>query len=174
MRALSVPLLAAASLLLASTPAAAADADEAPAAMAPAVMAPDDVEVMRYPPSSVRFGLIGGGLVALGVPYGIGALCAEAWPEVPGSDWLYAPVIGPWVAFAQNDCAPDDEGCGAIMVLRGILYVVSGVAQAGGVGLVGEGLFMTTEAEETAPEASWTVLPMASPEHAGLGIFGTF
>jgi len=170
-RAPSAALLAAASLLLLSASAAADDAGQPPATVAPA---PDDVEVMRYPPSSVRYGLVGGGLVALGIPYGIGALCASSWPEVPGSDWLYAPVIGPWVAFAQNDCAPEDSDCGAIMVLRGILYVVSGLAQAGGVGLVGEGLLMTTEAEEPAAETSWTVLPVASPEQAGLGIFGTF
>ena len=171
MRAPLVPLVAATCALLTGAPAAADDGGGPATQVAPA---PDDVEVMRYPPSSVRFGLVGGGLVALGMPYGIGALCASAWPEVPGSDWLYAPVIGPWVAFAQNDCAPDDSDCGAIMVLRGVLYVLSGLAQAGGVGLMGEGLLMTTEAAETPPEAAWAILPLASPEHAGLGIAGTF
>ena len=177
MRARPVPLIAtaslvAASLVVASNPVAAAD--DAEGTTIATISAPDDVELMRYPPSSVRFGLVSGGLVALGIPYGIGALCASAWEDGPGSEWLYAPVIGPWVAFVKNDCAPDDSGCGAILVMRGILYVVSGLAQAGGAGLIGEGLLMTTEADQPAPEVSWTLLPTASPQQTGLSVVGTF
>jgi hypothetical protein len=172
MRALAVPLCAAIGVLVGSSPGAWAADPEGSAI--PTIAAPDDGEAMRYPPSSVRFGLVGGGLVALGIPYGIGALCASAWDDVPGSEWLYAPVIGPWVAFAKNDCAPGDSGCGAIMVMRGVLYVLSGLAQAGGVGLMGEGLLMTTEADQEPPKASWTVLPTASPRQTGLSVVGTF
>ncbi len=172
MRALAVPLSAAVSLLVASSPVAAADEPQGSAIHT--IAAPDEVEAMRYPPSSVRFGLVGGGLVALGIPYGIGALCASAWDDVPGSEWLYAPVIGPWVAFVKNDCAPDDSGCGAIMVMRGVLYVLGGLAQAGGVGLLGEGLLMTTEADQPTATVSWTVVPTTTPQHTGLSIVGTF
>jgi hypothetical protein len=132
-------------------------------------------QMMRYPPSSVRFGLIAGGVGVTGLAYGLGAMCAGIWPEVPGSDWLYAPVIGPWAALAQSGCAADDPDCSAIIYVRGVLYVLSGIAQLGGLGLIGEGTFMTTEAEgEAPPKASWTVVPMAGPHHGGLSAVGTF
>jgi len=135
--------------------------------------AADDAELMRYPPTSVRAGLIGGGLGVIGLAYGVGALSASSWPEVPGSDWLYVPVIGPWAALATGGCAADDPGCGAILVMRGILYSVSGLAQLGGLGLIGEGALMTTESSDS-PVGSLTVLPMAGPQAAGLTVLGVF
>lgn len=132
-------------------------------------------EMMRYPPSSVRFPLIAGGVGVLGLAYGLGAMCAGLWPEVPGSEpWLYIPVIGPWAAIAQSGCAEDDPDCSAIIYIRGVLYVLSGITQIGGLGLIGEGIFMTTEAEGAPPKASWTIVPMASSNQAGLAAVGTF
>lgn len=141
----------------------------------------EDEEMMRYPPSSVRLGLIAGGTAVLGIPYGLSAMSAALWPEVPGSKWLYVPIIGPWGALATNGCSPPEEpqleeiSCTAIFWVRNVLYVLDGIAQAGGAGIIGEGVFMTTEADAPAePKASFLVVPSLSPSHTGLSIIGQF
>jgi hypothetical protein len=139
---------------------------------------PPEDEVMRYPPSSVRLPLIIGGSFVTLAAYGITLASALTWDDVPGADAMKIPVVGPWIALAQNDCAPDDPDCGAILVVRSILLVVDGIAQAGGLGLIGEGIFMTTEANapeaEEKKKASWSVAPVITPTHAGFGVVGAF
>lgn len=136
----------------------------------------------RYPPSSVRWKLIAGGLGLTAGAYGIGAACAAAWPEVPGAEALYVPVAGPWITLGQSGCAPDDEGCGAILVVRGILLVLDGLIQAGGVAVAGEGLFMTTESDtasaRVAPRhetaVTLTPVPLVTETQTGVGVLGSF
>jgi hypothetical protein len=135
--------------------------------------------VLRYPPSSVRLPLILGGTGLFGVAYGLTAMSSRLWPTVPGADHMLIPVAGPWVALAQSGCAPEDEdGCTLPLVFRTILLVLDGLVQGGSVALVGEGLFMTTEAEgpDTAgrPAVEWHVTPQLSPGRTGLGVVGTF
>jgi hypothetical protein len=159
-------LLLGAALMGVAVPAAAQQADEEPV-------------VLRYPPTSVRYGLITGGVAIFGIPYGLSAMSAALWPGTPGSKWLYAPVIGPWGALAHSGCSEDDPDCDtAIVVVRGVLYVLDGFAQIGGLGLIGEGIFMTTEAEEEpAPKpkkASIVVAPVASPQLSGIAVSGSF
>jgi hypothetical protein len=133
-------------------------------------------DVMRYPPSSVRLPLIIGGSVVTLAAYGLTVASALTWDDVPGADAMLVPVVGPWIALAQNDCAPDDPDCGAILWVRGILLVIDGIAQAGGLGLIGEGIFMTTEADAPDEETktSWTVAPIVTPTMQGFGVTGTF
>ena len=127
-------------------------------------------EVMRYPPSSTRSSLILGGIAVTGISYGLMAMSAGLWPEIPGSDFYYVPVVGPFIGMALNDCSPDTPDCGAILYIRYVLLAVSGIAQGGGLGLIGEGVFMTTEADDV----SLTVLPDASGDRIGITAFGTF
>ena len=137
-------------------------------------------EMMRYPPSSVRVPLIAGGLGVTALAYTPAVLSAFAWPEVPGSDGLKAPVVGPWIALAESGCAADSPDCEAVLVLRSILYVVSGLAQAGGLGLAAEGIFMTTEAEPAddeaarAPALDVAIAPTVTDRTMGFGIIGRF
>lgn len=132
----------------------------------------------RYPPSSVRPKLIAGGLVVTGLAYGAGFLAAQSWPEVPGSSELKIPVVGPWIALAKNDCAPDDPDCGFILYLRGFLTIVDGLLQAGGLAIAGEGIFMTTEAGQAPPAKPVAITvrpaPIVAGNGAGFGIVGTF
>jgi len=152
---------------------------ESPPTTSPALGTVDDDVPLRYPPSSVRVPLIVGGLAAIAVPYGVGVITSQAWPEAPGSDALYAPVVGPWIALGQSGCAADDPDCGAILYFRGIMHVISGLMQAGGLAIIGEGVFMTTEAESAAEPkkgatSNWTVAPYTTPRGGGLTAFGTF
>ena len=135
----------------------------------------DSVE-QRYPPTSVRWKLVVGGAAVTGVAYGLSYYSATTWSDVPGSDALKIPVVGPWIALAQNDCAADDPGCGFTLYFRGFLTIVDGLVQAGGVGLAGEGLFMTTEAVSVSPVEGVTVrpVPVVTANTTGIGVIGSF
>ncbi|HHH11377.1 MAG TPA: hypothetical protein ENK23_04815 [Sorangium sp.] len=132
-------------------------------------------QMMRYPPSSVRVGLVLGGTAVLATAYGLGVLTSQLWDDVPGSESMVIPFAGPWLALANNDCSPDTPDCGAMVHVRGVLLVVDALAQLGGLALIGEGLLMTTEADSAAPpEAAWSVAPSVSPSHAGVAVSGSF
>lgn len=133
---------------------------------------------VRYPPSSVRWKLVLGGALVTGVAYGVGFLAATQWPDAPGASQLKIPVAGPWLSLAKNGCN-DPTGCGAMPYVRGVLDVVSGLVQAGGVGLIAEGIFMTTEAPRKAasappPRVTVRALPIVTAQTAGVGVLGTF
>ena len=130
--------------------------------------------VDRYPPSSVRLPIILGGSGLFAAAYGTGAACAAGWPEVPGASSLYVPIVGPWMALGKSGCAADDPNCDAILYMRGILYVVSGLAQAGGFAIAAQGIFMTTESEQLPQTglASIRVTPIATPSPHGIGWLG--
>lgn len=133
----------------------------------------------RYPPSSVRAKVIVGGAAVTALAYGAAFVAASSWPDVPGSSELKIPIAGPWIALAKNDCAPDDPDCGYKLYLRGALLVVDGLAQLAGLALIGEGIFMTTEARSAQPPArplSLTVrpAPVVTATGMGFGLVGTF
>ena len=137
--------------------------------------------IRRYPPSSVRVKLVGGGLVLSGLAYGGAYLCASTWPDAPGADQLKIPVIGPWMALGKTGCAADDPDCGFAMYFRAILTVLDGVIQAGGIGIAGEGVFMTTEASGAKPskktEAARIVVrpvPVVTGRSTDLGVISVF
>jgi hypothetical protein len=135
-------------------------------------------EPQRYPPSSVRLKLVVGGLVVTGVAYGAGFLAASSWPDAPGASELKIPVVGPWIALAKNGCAADDPDCGFALYFRGFLTVVDGLMQLGGLGIAGEGIFMTTEASAPTPPSTSKVIvrpaPIVTGTGAGFGVVGTF
>lgn len=149
-----------------------------------------DPNLMRYPPRGVRWGLIlGGSTLTLGA-YVASLSAGFGWPEVAGSDMLKIPIAGPWIALAQNECSKDiledDGSCGASVYVRGVLEVLSGLVQVAGLPLIGEGIFMTTEApgkvdptadpkpKETSLIHSMSIAPIVTPTTAGVGIYGTF
>lgn len=127
--------------------------------------------------------MAGGGGVFAG-SYGIGAALAAAFPEVPGSEAMYVPVAGPWIALSQSGCATDDPGCEAMPIVRGVLYVLDGFIQAGGLAIAGEGIFGTTEsaaprttgAREVSHvgEITVTPVPVVTRDRTGLAFAGTF
>jgi hypothetical protein len=102
----------------------------------------------------------------------------------------FIPLAGPWIALGQSGCAADEEStlgqgdCEGIMALRGVLYVVDALVQLGGVGILAEGIFMTTQEPapaagprtEPAKETSFRImpLPIVTHEMTGLGVVGQF
>ena len=66
-----------------------------------------------------------------------------------------------------------------LLVLGAILTVFDGVAQAGGLAIVGEGLFLKTSSGRSAPKKAagltWRAVPLDfGKDSAGLGVVGTF
>jgi hypothetical protein len=139
-------------------------------------------EPHRYPPSSARVGVLLSGGFMLGASYGGAAAMGAAWSDAPGADMLYIPVAGPWIGLGKLGCAPDeadsDGNCTGMLALRGILYVVDGLVQLGGLGVLAEGIFMTTEADgpAPAPKSAFTILPapIVTDRSVGLGVVGAF
>lgn len=141
----------------------------------------DDSEPLmkRYPPTSVRWKIVATGAVVVGAAWGVSYLTSTQWPDVPGANQMKIPVIGPWIALGHAGCSPSNTDCGALLYVRGVLQVIDGLVQAGGVGLIGEGLFMTTESEEASPKKkaahmTWRPMPIVTPHTTGLGFVGTF
>jgi hypothetical protein len=160
------------SVLAFSTAASRAHADET---IPIAPVSNDDTA--RFPPTSTRWKLIVGGLGLTGAAYGATLASGFIWPDVPGSTAMKIPIVGPWIALGQDGCAKDNPDCGAILYVRGALEVLSGIVQASGLGLVGEGIFMTTEADGKKPSnAHFTIMPtpIVSRTTTGFGVMGTF
>jgi hypothetical protein len=132
----------------------------------------------RYPPSSVRPRLIVGGLAVTGLGYGAALLTASLAPELPGIDAMKIPVAGPWISLVQMECPADDPDCGFTLYLRGFLTIADGLMQLGGLGIVGEGIFMTTEASapESRKQPAFVIrpAPIITGTVTGIGVVGRF
>ena len=98
-----------------------------------------------YPPSSAKWKLAATGLGFTAVSYGATLFASTEWPKAPGASDLKIPIVGPWVALANNGCPKDDPDCGASKYIRGFLTGLSGLAQLGGLVILGEGVFAKTE-----------------------------
>ena len=170
-----------------TSPAAAQDpaapaAGETTATAAPAAPPKENEVMMRYPPSSARWKILIAGLATFAVGYGASAGMGAAWADVPGRDWLFVPVIGPWAALGTGGCAPDEESrpgegdCEGWLALRGVLFVIDGLVQIGGLGITAESIFMTTEADSPEAPKKATIMPapIVTEHGAGFGIRGTF
>ena len=140
----------------------------------------EDALIVRYPPTSARWRILVAGLGITAVGYGASALMGGLWEGIPGGDMLYIPVAGPWIALGQSGCAPTEEStpgegdCEAMIGLRAAVFVVDGLLQLGGLALVAESIFMTTESDGPAPPAKAAVVPIVTPTMVGLGVGGTF
>lgn len=128
---------------------------------------------MRYPPSSVRLPLILGGLGFTVAAYGATAATGYGWQDAPGATSLYIPIAGPWIALAENRCPEDGSACDPLIYARGVLEVLSGLAQLGGIAVAAEGIFATTEAKGP-PRASMTMVPVVSRTMTGVSVGGSF
>jgi hypothetical protein len=133
-------------------------AQNAPAA-APAV----EYEAPEYPPPSTRWKVVTAGLGTTATFYGAAVAASYIFPEsvTPGTSQLRIPVVGPWLAIGKGGCAPGDDCSTVLAVMRIILTSIDGAAQAGGLAVAVEGIFMPTQ--EVAPGAPRAPSPAPSP-----------
>ena len=104
-----------------------------------------------YPPPGARWGIIGIGLATTALTYGAAAGMSYAFPDAPGAKDLRTPIIGPWQAIAHNGCPPGDECSQVWIVMRSIGTAIGGLAQAGGILVAIEGIFLPTQYASDAP-----------------------
>ncbi|MDQ3368507.1 MAG: hypothetical protein M3680_24025 [Myxococcota bacterium] len=95
-----------------------------------------------------------------------------------GSDRLYVPVVGPWLALKDRpDCPIANEDCD-LETTKKVLLVADGVLQAGGVVTMIAALLSPTQHRvATRPMTTSKkvrVSPSASGGNAGVSIFGRF
>jgi len=149
------------------------------------------------PPPAVRWKTLFIGTAVFGGFYG-GALAASyGWSQDPGAEDLRIPLVGPWLKLGHTTlCANLPESstpCSdPLQVVGGILSVVSGIGQLGGVALMLEGAFMRTGATSstavrserlrlTQPSArrpqhapQFAVVPVLTPSTLGAFVTGSF
>jgi hypothetical protein len=89
-----------------------------------------------------------GGLGATAAFYAVAQPFSYVWPDSPGALYLRYPVAGPWMALAHNGCPDSDPECSIYWRLaRGVLEVLDGLGQAGGLAIALEGLFLPTSSD---------------------------
>jgi hypothetical protein len=113
-----------------------------------------------YPPPLSRWGVIAVGLGTTALAYGAGVGMSYAFPNAPGAEDLRTPIIGPWMAIANNGCAPGDTECSRVwIVMRSIGTAIGGLAQAGGILVAIEGILMPTQVASETPARRAPTLP---------------
>lgn len=152
------------------------------------------------PPPSARWNTLLIGTAVLGGFYGGAVAASYGWSEDPGAEDLRIPLVGPWLKLGQTTlCAnlPESETpCSdPLQVVGGVLSVVSGIGQLGGVALLLEGTFMRTRAPGAKSTTAWSgerlrltqpggwrrshapsfaVVPVLTPSTLGAFVTGTF
>jgi hypothetical protein len=163
----------------------------------------DTAKEPAYPPPYSRWAVIGVGLATTAVSYGAAAGMSYAFPDAPGAMDLRKPIIGPWLAIAHNGCAVAEPECSQVwIVMRSVAEAIGGLAQAGGLLVAMEGVFMPTQYAREAPKRNapqgpteppssdppksdppksndknlfWIPTPMAlGPAGVGVGVVGRF
>jgi len=132
------------------------------------------------PPAGARTTHLVAGIATTGIAYGLGVGASYLFPDNPGAKDLRIPVAGPWLALGRTGCPESSPDCSPVLLVIGaILTVFDGVTQAGGLAIVGEGLFLKTTAGRPATKKAegptWRAVPLDFGKgSAGLGVVGSF
>lgn len=172
---------------------ASAHAEEPAAATSSPVPAPAPAPAGdELPPPSARTSHIVAGAATTVVSYGLalGASYLFTAQDLNGAKDLRIPIAGPWMALGRTGCPTSEPDCSAAtLVIGAVLMIFDGVAQAGGLGIVGEGLFLNTSSARPptrkaqsgqtpgreVAEATVRAVPFNfGKDGVGLGVIGTF
>lgn len=132
----------------------AAHAEEPATPVAPVASPPPAPPAADQPPPGARTTHIVAGAATTAVSYGLalGASFLFKPEELNGSKDLRIPLVGPWMALGKTGCPTSTPDCSTVtLVLGAILTVFGGVTQAGGLGIIGEGLFLNTSSSSAVP-----------------------
>jgi hypothetical protein len=140
-------MIVAAGALLALASLGSAARAQTPPAATPVV----DFEEPEYPPPSARWKVVAAGLGTTAVFYGAALGSSYIFTDTLGVNQLRTPIVGPWLAIGKGGCADGDDCSTALAVIRVVLTALDGAAQAGGLAIALEGMFMPTQ--EWAPPA---------------------
>jgi len=138
-----------------------------PVAATPAAATPVEVEPPEYPPPSTRWKVAGVGFGAAAVFYGIGAGLSFVYEDVPGMKDLRIPVVGPFIGASNSTCGTDGSCTNVLVAVRTVLMVLDGVAQAGSLAVMLEGLFMPTQEAPAVPAGETPRAPPPSKPAPG-------
>jgi hypothetical protein len=160
----------------------------APATLASAAHAEDPIPEFRSPPPPVdlpppgtRTTTIVAGAATTVVSYGLalGASFLIDEQDHRGTKELRIPIAGPWLSLGKTRCPESDPDCNALpLALGALLTIVDGVVQAGGLAVIGEGLFLKTSSGRPQQKAEGPTV-RAVPFNferggVGLGVVGSF
>jgi hypothetical protein len=146
---------------------------------APRLQPPPRPAADRPPPGARVTHFVAGGAVTL-TSYGLAFGSSYLFSDMRGANDLRIPIAGPWMALAQTGCPNNDPDCSLVPLVFGAIFqVVSGVTQAGGLAIIGEGVFLNTSSSRPTPRKAQGVSVRAVPvdfggRGAGLGFVGTF
>lgn len=132
------------------------------------------------PPNGARSTHIVAGAVTTGVSYGLAVGASYLFTDYRGAKDLRIPVAGPWLALGRTGCPENDPDCSPVLLVFGaLLTIVGGVTQAGGLAVIGEGLFLNTSSARALPKKAagptWRAVPLnLGKDGTGLGVVGTF
>lgn len=132
------------------------------------------------PPSGARSTHIVAGVATTGVSYGLAVGASYLFPDYRGAKDLRIPIAGPWLALGRTGCPVSDPDCSPVLLVFGaLLTIIDGVTQAGGLAIVGEGLFLSTSSGRALPKKAagptWRAVPLnLGKDGTGLGVVGTF
>jgi hypothetical protein len=152
--------------------------ERAPVAALPPVENDAPVEL---PDSSAPANHVIAGAATTLVWYGVAVGHSYLWSDNPGAEELRLPVVGPWLSLGQTGCPDDEPDCSTVLVVvQAVLTTLSGVGQAGGLAIIGEGLFVPTRSESKSQSSKPTELRASvqpftpGRDGVGLGLVGTF
>ena len=146
----------------------------------------------ELPPPGARATHIVAGAATTVVSYGLalGASYLFKPEDLNGAKDLRIPIAGPWMALGKTGCPASEPDCSAVtLVIGAALMIFDGVTQAGGLGIIGEGLFLKTSSARPAArkaqsgqtpgryatEATVRAVPFNfGKDGVGLGVIGTF
>ena len=150
---------------------------EEPGALVPPAAARPPADA---PPPGARTTHIVTGAATTAITYGLTFGASYLFKDNPGAKELRIPLAGPWMSLAKTGCADSNPDCSPVsLVLGAALTVFSGVIQAGGLAVIGEGLFLQTSSARPAPPKAARLTLRAVPMDfgagsAGVGVLGTF
>jgi hypothetical protein len=135
-----------------------------------------------------RRGLIIGGFILSGIPYGIGALFATGANFENASGYMMVPFVGPWMTlglrnYSCNDTNDDpssteddtDNSWGCLVDSMVIMVLVmDGILQAGGGAMILTGYLAPTRKLVRKSALTWSVGPRAIGTGYGLAAMGQF